>query len=154
MKASWSWLLELVPGLPHAEDSARSARAIADRLTLAGLEVEALIEFGAGLKDVLIVEVKSTEKHPSRDSLKLVTVDKGGGQLQRVVCGAPNVPEPGGLVVLAPLGTHLPAKNMTIEPRPIGGIVSEGMLCSETELGIGASEGGIPHSACWLCKAG
>lgn len=143
MKASWNWLRELVPGLPHTDEPAKSARAVADRLTLAGLEVEALIEFGAGLKDVLIVEVKSAEKHPTRDSLKLVTVDRGGGQLQRVVCGAPNVPDPGGLVVLAPLGTHLPAKNMTIEPRPIGGIVSEGMLCSETELGIGVSEGGI-----------
>src|SRR5581483_4402779 len=65
------------------------------------------------------------------------------GSSQEVVCGAPNVPEPGGLVVLAPLGTHLPAKGMTIERRAIAGVPSEGMLCSEAELGLGDDGDGI-----------
>ena len=66
----------------------------------------------------------------------MVTVDRGGST-QEVVCGAPNVPDAGGLVVLAPLGTYLPAKGMTIEKRAIAGVTSEGMLCSEGELGLG-----------------
>ena len=60
--------------------------------------------------------------HPTKSGLRLVTVDRGGGAQQEVVCGAPNVPEPGGLVVLAPLGAHLPAKNMTIAQRAIAGV--------------------------------
>jgi phenylalanyl-tRNA synthetase beta chain len=74
--------------------------------------------------------------------LRLVTVDRGGAQ-QEVVCGAPNVPEAGGLVVFAPLGAHLPAKGMTIERRTIAGVASEGMLCSEAELGLGEDASGI-----------
>ena len=69
-------------------------------------------------------------------------VDRGGPQ-QEVVCGAPNVPEPGRLVVLAPLGAHLPAKNVTIAKRAIAGVESEGMLCSEDELGLGDDHDGI-----------
>jgi phenylalanyl-tRNA synthetase beta chain len=72
----------------------------------------------------------------------MVTVD-GGGAPQEVVCGAPNVPETGGLVVLAPLGAHLPARGMIIERRTIAGVPSEGMLCSEAELGLGDDGDGI-----------
>lgn len=129
MKASYRWLRELVPGLEV------SPKELAEKLTRAGLEVEALIEFGAASRSALVARVEKKEPHPSRPKLQLVTVDVGG-RAQRVVCGAPNVPEPGGLVVLAPLGTHLPAKNMTLEPRDIGGVTSEGMLCSEAELGL------------------
>jgi phenylalanyl-tRNA synthetase beta chain len=136
MKASYNWLRALLPGL------SASPQDVADRLTSIGLEVEGVSRFGEGIEPVVLAQVKAIEAHPSRSGLRLVTVDRGDG-LQRVVCGAPNVPDPGGLVVLAPLGTHLPAKGMTIEPRPIGGVVSEGMLCSESELGIGAGEGGI-----------
>ncbi len=53
-----------------------------------------------------------------------------------MVCGATNVPEPGGLVCFAPLGTTLPAVGMTLTPRDIGGVISEGMLCSEREMGL------------------
>jgi phenylalanyl-tRNA synthetase beta chain len=80
--------------------------------------------------------------HPSKSGLRLVTVDRGGAT-QELVCGAPNVPDPGGLVVLAPLGAHLPAKNLTIAPRAIGGVTSEGMLCSESELGLSDDHEGI-----------
>src|SRR5262249_53041432 len=87
--------------------------------------------------------------HPTRSGLRLVTVDRGEGHEQRVICGAPNVPSPGGLVVLAPLGTHLPARGLTIGARDIGGGTSEGTPCSRGGMGLStapagaASDGGI-----------
>ncbi|MCC6557754.1 MAG: phenylalanine--tRNA ligase subunit beta [Polyangiaceae bacterium] len=132
MKASHAWISALVPGLDA------SPRELAERYTRAGLEVEGIEELGAGTRDVVIAEVRKVEPHPARAKLRLVTVDRGGAE-QRIVCGAPNVPDPGGLVALAPLGTTLPAVGMTLTAREIGGIVSEGMLCSEVELGLVAS---------------
>lgn len=136
MKASYAWIRSLVPGL------SASPRELAERLTRAGLEVEALDEFGAAASSVVVAEVRKIEPHPTRPKLRLVTVDRGGAE-QRVVCGAPNVPEPGGLVVLAPLGTALPggpgAGPLVLTARDIGGVVSEGMLCSEMELGLATS---------------
>jgi phenylalanyl-tRNA synthetase beta chain len=136
MRVSYRWLCELLPAL-----SATPAE-VAERLTTAGLEVEAVQAFGAGLERVLVAAVREVEQHPERSGLRLVTVDRGGQQ-QRVVCGAPNVPGPGGLVVLAPVGTTLPAVGVTLTPRDIGGVVSEGMLCSEAELGLGDGADGI-----------
>jgi phenylalanyl-tRNA synthetase beta chain len=135
MKASFRWLQALLPGF-----EARPAD-LADRLTRAGLEVEAVDTFGAGLESLVLVSVRQVEPHPSRSGLRLVTVDRGSGREERVVCGAPNVPEPGGLVVLAPLGAHLVACGLTVAAREIGGIKSEGMLCSEEEMGLAAGGG-------------
>jgi phenylalanyl-tRNA synthetase beta chain len=144
MKASYSWLRALVPQL------SASPTELAARLTGAGLEVEATHAFGAGIETCLVVAVVSKRPHPTKTGLNLVTVDRGGapgGQGEggpiEIVCGASNVPDPGGLVVLAPLGAHLPAKGMTIERRAIAGVVSEGMLCSEQELGLGDESDGI-----------
>lgn len=130
MKASYNWLRELLPGLKAGPEE------VAERLTRAGLEVESRSKFGEASDIVHVASVVKKEPHPARPKLTLVTVDLGGGKTQRVVCGAPNVPEPGGLVVLAPLGTHLPAKGLTLEPKDIAGVTSEGMLCSESELGL------------------
>src|SRR5271170_6713748 len=107
MKASYRWLRALVPAL------SASPRELAARFTQAGLEVEGTHEFGEGTEACLVVAVVSTRPHPSKSGLKRVTVARGGDPLE-IVCGAPNVPPPGGLVVLAPLGAHLPAKGMTI----------------------------------------
>src|SRR4051812_6943660 len=130
MKASHRWLRALIPGLVAAPEE------IAERLTQIGLEVEGIHHYGEGLEPLVVVAVRKIEPHPTRSGLKLVTVDRGGGHEQRIVCGASNVPEPPGLVVLAPLGAHLPAAGLTIAPRDIGGVTSEGMLCSEGELGL------------------
>lgn len=130
MKASYRWLCALLPGLDL------SAKDLADRFSSAGLAVDAIEEYGAGTASIVVAEVKAIEPHPKRDKLRLVTVDRGDGALQRVVCGAPNVPDPGGLVCFAPLGATLPAVGMTLTPREIGGVVSEGMLCSEREMGL------------------
>lgn len=141
MKASYRWLREL---LGHSVLSASPAE-VAALLTGVGLEVEALTRFGEASDAVIVAEVVLREPHPSRPKLGLVTVALGEGRTEKVVCGAPNVPEPGGLVVFAPLGTHLPAKGLTLEPKDIGGVKSEGMLCSESELGlrIAGGEAGI-----------
>lgn len=136
MKASLNWLRSLVPGLPS------SGLEVADRLTGGGLEVEAIMPFGAGLDQVLVAEVREVQPHPSGHHLRLVTVDRGG-QSQTVVCGAPNVPAPGGLVCLALIGTTLPSIGRPLEPREIRGVKSEGMLLSEVEMGIGDDGSGL-----------
>lgn len=136
MKASFRWLRALVPGLPE------DAGALSERLTAAGLEVEATHAYGSGAESCVLAWVVSARAHPTKSGLKLVTVDRGGS-VQEVVCGAPNVPAPGAVVVLAPLGAHLPAKGLTIARREIGGVASEGMLCSEAELGLSDDASGI-----------
>jgi phenylalanyl-tRNA synthetase beta chain len=133
VKASYRWLCELIPGLEQKVSPAD----VAERLTRAGLEVEAMHEFGAASSHVFVAEVTKVEPHPTKSNLRLVTTQ---GR-DPVVCGAPNVPAPGGLVVLAPNGTHLPAKRMTLEPKAIGGVMSAGMLCSEAELGLRSTGG-------------
>jgi len=118
MKASYRWLKALVPDLKAPP------REIAERLTRAGLEVEGVHAYGAGLETLVVAAVRKIELHPGRSGLRLVTVDRGGGQEQRVICGAPNVPDAGGLVALAPLGAHLPARGLTIAAREIGGVTA------------------------------
>lgn len=137
MKASYRWLRELLPALTA------SPQEVATRFTHAGLEVEGVTEYGAGTEACLVVRVAAIRPHPTKSGLRLVTVERGEGQQQEVVCGAPNVPDPGGLVVLAPLGAYLPAKDLTIAPRAIAGVTSEGMLCSESELGLSEESDGI-----------
>ncbi len=136
MKASYRWLCELLPSLKA------SPADVASRLTHAGLEVEGMVEYGLGADACLVAAVVAIRPHPTKSGLRLVTIDRGGAT-QELVCGAPNVPPPGGLVVLAPLGAHLPAKGLTIAPRAIAGVMSEGMLCSESELGLSDESEGI-----------
>jgi phenylalanyl-tRNA synthetase beta chain len=137
MKASVRWLREICPDLPD------DANSLAARFTGAGVEVEGIESFGLGAEACVVARVVSVRPHPSRSGLRMVAVDSGSGIAQEIVCGAPNVPDPGGLVVLAPLGAHLPAKGMIIERRTIAGVPSEGMLCSEAELGLGDDGDGI-----------
>lgn len=136
MRASYRWLKELLPDLTASPDE------VALRFGGAGLAVDGVRTFGAGLESIVVVRVLAKEPHPKRATLNLVTVDRGGVE-QRVVCGASNVPAPGGLVVLAPLGAQLPGMDGPLTPKEIGGVLSEGMLCSETELGLAESADGI-----------
>jgi len=138
MKASYRWLRALVPGL------SASAQELAARFTAAGLEVEGVHVYGAAAASCVVARVIGQRPHPTKSGLNLVTVDRGDGTAPvELVCGAPNVPAAGGLVVLAPLGAHLPAKGVKIERRTIAGVVSEGMLCSESELGLSDDGEGI-----------
>jgi phenylalanyl-tRNA synthetase beta chain len=134
MKASVRWLNE-ISGIEASAD------VLADKLTRAGIEVEGITRFGAGLEHVVVAEVRSQRAHPKKEKLTLVTVFDGERELE-IVCGAPNVPDAKSRVVLAKLGAVLPG-GMRIEARDIAGVPSTGMLCSEKELGIGHDESGI-----------
>jgi phenylalanyl-tRNA synthetase beta chain len=134
MKASYRWLKEL-----SGVDAPPSE--VAETLTRLGLEVEDVEVHGEGLDHVVVAEVRAVEPVPDKDKLRLVTVFDGEGE-RKVICGAPNVPAPGGRVVLAKPGAVLPG-DFRIAERKVGGVLSSGMLCSESELGIGAGEAGI-----------
>jgi phenylalanyl-tRNA synthetase beta chain len=135
MLISLNWIKDFVeiPNLPPKE--------LGSLFTLATAEVEDVIVKGENLRPILCVEIKSLKPHPEADKLNLVTFDYGGSNLKEVVCGAPNV-RPGLKVPYAPIGTTLP-NGMTLEPKKIRGILSDGMLCSETELGLGEGKGGL-----------
>jgi phenylalanyl-tRNA synthetase beta chain len=136
MRVSYNWLRELLPELTL------SAGEVADRLNGVGLAVDRVTPHGAALEQVRLARVVALEPHPKRSGLRLVTIEHGRGT-QRLVCGAANVPEPGGMVVLAPLGARLPSLPEPLAPREIGGVLSEGMLVSETELGLASAADGI-----------
>ncbi len=134
MLVSFRWLQELCPVDATVSEVAR-------RLSLAGLEVEAMEEKGKDLAGVVIAEVRASTPHPKRDKLTLVTVFDGEDE-HEVVCGAANVPDPGGRVLFARTGAVLPG-GMEIAARKVGGVESNGMICSEAELEIGADAEGI-----------
>lgn len=114
---------------------------LATRFTMATCEVEDVVEHGRHLKTITIAEIISINKHPEADSLNLVTVKIDDNKSKEVVCGAPNVAV-GMKVPFAPLGTVF-SSQFTLTPKIIRGIVSEGMLCSEAELGLGGDESGL-----------
>lgn len=133
MKASLSWLKEFV-------DVEMSATEIASALTMAGLEVETVSDRYAFLESVVVAHVLEVNPHENADKLRVCRVDTGS-EIRTIVCGAPNVAK-GMRVALALPGAVLPG-GATIETGKIRGVVSEGMICSETELGIGDDKGGI-----------
>jgi phenylalanyl-tRNA synthetase beta chain len=135
MKISLSILHELAPALRDI-----SADSIAARLTMGSAEIEAIEYIGQHLEQILIAEVLSVRAHPDAEKLRLVTFSTGG-EAREVVCGAPNV-RPGIKVAYAGIGLTLP-NGLTLEAKKIRGVVSEGMLCSEVELGIGEDASGI-----------
>ncbi len=135
MLISLNWIKDFVD-IPEM-----SPKELGSLFTLATAEVEDVIVKGDALKPILCVEIKSLKPHPDSEKLNLVTFDFGKGQLKEVVCGAPNV-RVGLKVPYAPIGTTLP-NGMTLEPKKIRGILSDGMLCSETELGIGEGKSGL-----------
>lgn len=136
MKLTYNWLREYV-------DVDLEPGEIADRLTLLGLEVESLEPLYAELAPVKVARVTAVHPHPNADKLSLCDVDDGGQESRRVVCGAPNV-RAGMYAALVVPGTVLPG-GMKIKASKIRGERSEGMLCSEQELGLPApaESGGI-----------
>ncbi len=129
MKASIKWLEDFI------DLSGYTPRQIADKLTMAGLEVEDLRDRFAHLDQVVAARVETVSPVPKSDHLKLCQVEAGTHGRFQVVCGAPNVRE--GLVApLALPGTTLPG-GVAVGVAEIRGCRSEGMLCSEAELGLG-----------------
>ncbi|MBC8131636.1 MAG: phenylalanine--tRNA ligase subunit beta, partial [Deltaproteobacteria bacterium] len=137
MKISFNWLKDLV-NLPAGV----SADEVARRLTLAGLEVESIDRRGRDVTGVRVVEVRGVRPHPEAEKLRIVKVSTGGAAEDDVVCGAPNVPGPGGRVAWARPGATLPG-GLTLGRKVIRGFDSPGMLCSERELGLGDGVDGI-----------
>ena len=127
MLVSLKWLRSLVSCDAPPDE-------IAHRLTMAGLEVEALESFHFELEQVMVGRIQSIKPHPNAKALKVCEVEIPAGKYE-VVCGAPNVAE-GQLVPLALDGACL-AGGAEIRSADIHGVVSQGMLCSEHELGLG-----------------
>src|SRR5690242_16299030 len=102
MKISLNWLRELVD-LPPEMD----VEAVARHLTSIGFEIEGIEPRAEGLSGVIVAEVLGIQPHPKADKLRIVHVGAGARE-ERVVCGAPNVPAPGGRVAWAAPGATLP----------------------------------------------
>lgn len=160
MLVSYRWLTELLPDLD------REPEEVAEALSAIGLAVDGVADLRSALRPVVVATVERVEQHPTRPTLSLVTVRVRGDdgpasssgslppsrdlrtfrstpELTTVVCGAGNVPAPGGQVMYAGLGSRLPGVDFVIAPRDIGGVRSEGMLCSEAELGLEPESDGI-----------
>jgi phenylalanyl-tRNA synthetase beta chain len=127
MRAPLSWIREFTPVDATVPE-------LVSALNQLGLEVDAVEQPGAEMTGVVAARVLDVVKHPDADKLSLVDVDFGDGTT-RVVCGAPNVVS-GMTVPYAPSGATLPG-GITLERRKIRGQVSDGMLCSARELGLG-----------------
>ncbi|MEI9990643.1 MAG: phenylalanine--tRNA ligase subunit beta [Rhizomicrobium sp.] len=135
MKFTLSWLKE------HLATDADAA-TIADKLTSIGLEVESVEDAGARLKDFVVGEVLTAEKHPNADKLRLCTVNAGDAAPLQIVCGAPNA-RAGIKVVLARPGTVIPVTGEALKVGTIRGVESRGMMCSARELLLGEDHDGI-----------
>jgi phenylalanyl-tRNA synthetase beta chain len=134
MKIAESWLREWV-------DPDLDAEALAHQLTMLGHEVDGIESEGAGIGGVVIAEVVEVAKHPDADRLSVCQVSDGSGDIVDVVCGAPNVRK-GMKSPLARPGTKLP-NGLKLRKSKIRGVVSNGMLCSAVELGLGDESDGI-----------
>ncbi|MBN1662176.1 MAG: phenylalanine--tRNA ligase subunit beta [Deltaproteobacteria bacterium] len=117
-----------------------TAAELAERLTMAGLEVDAVEEKKPAFSGVVVARILSIKAHPDADKLVLCDVSTGD-RVFPVVCGAKNIKE-GDVVPLATVGAQIPG-GYTIKLSKIRGVVSEGMLCSEAELSIGEDAAGI-----------
>ena len=140
MKVPISWLNDVI-------DTGLAPEELAYRLTMAGLEAEKVTRIGADWDGVFVGHVDRVEPHPDADRLVLATVDAGQHHLT-VVTGAPNIAA-GQMVPLAIAGARLidghaeGAVYRTLKPGKIRGVLSEGMVCSEKELGLSEEHEGI-----------
>lgn len=141
MTISYKWLSEYLPVPVEPERLSRI-------LTSIGLEVENFEKYEevkGGLKDLVIGEVLTTEKHPNADKLTLTKVNIGRSEPLQIVCGAPNVAV-GQKVIVAKVGTTIfPINNdpVTMKVAKIRNVESHGMICAEDEIGLGTSHDGI-----------
>jgi phenylalanyl-tRNA synthetase beta chain len=134
MKIVESWLREWVN--PDVE-----TEALGERLTMAGHEIDEIGVEGAGLDGVVVAQVLEVARHPDADRLSVCKVTTDGSETVEVVCGAPNVIA-GMKSPLATPGVTLP-NGIKLRKSKIRGVVSNGMLCSAVELGLGDESDGI-----------
>ena len=138
MKVSLKWLREYVP-------VSLEPKELAHKLTMAGIEVGEVEEVGEAWEGVCVGRVREVNKHPNADRLSLCIVDTPG-ETHEVICGAPNVAA-GQNIAFARVGAELfdghSGKPVKLKAAKIRGVVSNGMICSEKELGMSEEHEGI-----------
>jgi phenylalanyl-tRNA synthetase beta chain len=148
MKFTLSWLKDHL-------DTKASVDELATTLSAIGLEVESVEDPAKALGGFTIARIVEAKKHPNADKLQVVQVEVAKGQpLMEVVCGALNA-RAGMVSVFAPLGTYIPGSKITLEKKPVRGVVSNGMMCSAAELELSNdSEGIFDLPAEWASRVG
>lgn len=140
MKLSYNWLSEYISPFDL------SVGELCDILTNCGLEVEDVEQWSSVpqlLKSIIIGEIKRIEPHPDSTKLVITTVDVGKDKLQ-IICGAPNVQEHQKVLVAPPGATvRIKGSEVQIQKTEIRGVLSEGMICAEDEVGLGETHQGI-----------
>nr|WP_314437828.1 phenylalanine--tRNA ligase subunit beta [uncultured Brevundimonas sp.] len=134
MKFTLSWLKD------HLETEA-DVHQIAEAMTMAGLEVEAVLDPAAKLAPFTVARIISAERHPNADRLQVCQVETVDG-MKEIVCGAPNA-RAGLTTIYAPIGAYVPGLGVTLVEKPVRGVVSNGMLCSASELELADESDGI-----------
>jgi len=142
MRVSHQWLRELVSGPQGQSELELPLEALAERLSIAGFEVEGIEDLAAQAEGVVVGKVLERSAHPDASKLSVCQVDVGRGDPLQIVCGAANV-RAGLHVPVALVGTTLPAVNLTIKPAELRGVASCGMICSLAELGLSDGSEGI-----------
>ncbi len=135
MRVSVNWLKELV-------EFDLSPVALADALTMAGFEVEEIEDRQSWADGVVVGRVLTRQPHPNAEKLSVCTVDIGESENSTIVCGASNVGA-NMCVPVATVGSYLPKVDLTIKPRELRGVPSNGMICSPSELGLSKESEGI-----------
>ncbi|MFN3926250.1 MAG: phenylalanine--tRNA ligase subunit beta [Pseudanabaenaceae cyanobacterium] len=135
MKVSCQWLKQLV-------EFDLTPTELADKLTMAGFEVEDIEDRSQWAQGVVLGKILTAERHPNADKLQVCTVDVGKGKPLQIVCGAANA-KVGLLVPVALVGTYLPKIDVKIRAANLRGVRSEGMICSLAELGLEKESAGI-----------
>ncbi len=136
MKFTLSWLRDHL-------DTTASLDELTTRLSAIGLEVEGVDNPAEALAAFTVARVIEARKHPNADKLQVAQVEIARGQPPvEVVCGAPNC-RSGMIGVFAPIGTFIPGTGITLEKKPVRGVASNGMLCSEREMQLSDDHVGI-----------
>ncbi len=134
MLVSYEWLKEFI-------DLDESPERLSSILTMLGLEVEGVTDYGKKYDNFFVGEVLEKKEHPNADRLSLCKVNYGDG-VSEAVCGAPNVAK-GQKIVFAAPGAFIPDWGAELKPVKIRGVQSNGMICSQAELGLGYESSGI-----------
>jgi len=134
MKFSVNWLREFME-LPPSID------ALAELLTMSGVEIEGIEKRGADFDKVVVAQITDSKPHPNADRLTVCVVDDGSGTKRQIVCGAKNY-RVGDKVPLALPGAELTG-GLKIRASKLRGVESEGMLCSAKELGVAEDAAGL-----------
>ena len=134
MKFTLSWLKDHL-------DTEADITEIARAMTMAGLEVEHVHDPAAALKPFTVARIVEAVQHPNADRLRVCQVDTVDGR-KEIVCGAPNA-RSGLVTIYAPIGAYVPGLGVTLVEKPVRGVVSNGMLCSASELELADESDGI-----------